>query len=40
VCGQCGEAVFDGKAVDAIQDALASLDVHAQDLSKIDWQSR
>lgn len=26
VCGQCGEALFDEKAVEAIQEALTTLD--------------
>lgn len=34
VCSQCGEAVFDTEAVDAIQAALSSLDAYAQRLTR------
>ena len=30
VCGQCGEAYFDEREVDAIQQAIRSLDDHTR----------
>jgi YgiT-type zinc finger domain-containing protein len=36
VCGQCGEAAFDSREVDAIQAALSSLDVHARLLTQTE----
>jgi len=33
VCGQCGEAYFEGKEVDAIQDLVDSLEKKAEALS-------
>ena len=32
VCGQCGEAYFDEREVDAIQQAIRSLDDHTRKL--------
>ena len=33
VCGQCGEALFDEKEVDAIQDLVKSIEEKAQALA-------
>jgi YgiT-type zinc finger domain-containing protein len=33
VCGQCGEAAFDASTVQALQDAMTSLDQHASHLT-------
>lgn len=33
VCGQCGEAYFEGREVDAIQDLVASVEEKAEALA-------